>query len=77
MEWFGLKGTLKIITFHPTCHGQHHFPPDQVTESPIQSGFELFPGMTSSSVVLHSPVDFAQVSERAGVRMGLNNPKQN
>lgn len=58
MEWFGLDKTLKIIAFHPTCHGQWYLPPDQVAENIIQAGFEHFPRMSSTSVVVFNPVDF-------------------
>ncbi|NXN59955.1 POGZ protein, partial [Rynchops niger] len=40
----GLEGTLKIIQFHPPCHGQGHLPLDQVAQSPIQPGLKTFQG---------------------------------
>jgi len=43
-EWFGLEGTLKIISFQSPCHGQRHLPPDQVAQSPVQPGLECFQG---------------------------------
>ena len=49
IEWFGLEGTLKIIWFQSPCHGQAHLPPDQVAQSPIQSGLEQCQGGGSHS----------------------------
>ena len=49
IEWFGLEGTLKIISFHPPCHGQGHLPPDQVAQSPIRPGLEHCQGGGSHS----------------------------
>jgi len=41
IEWFGLEGTLKIIWFQPSCHGQGHLPPDQVAgDSRLQQSTE-------------------------------------
>jgi len=37
-----LEKTLKIIQFQSPCYGRGHLPPDQVAQSPIQPGFELF-----------------------------------
>ncbi|KAK4827484.1 hypothetical protein QYF61_018784 [Mycteria americana] len=44
IEWFGLEGTLKIISFQRPCHGQGRLPLDQVAQSPIQPGLEHFQG---------------------------------
>lgn len=41
MEWFALKGTLKIAYFQLPCHGQGLLPVDQVAQIPIQPGFKL------------------------------------
>ena len=38
-----MEGTLKIIAFQPSCHGQGHLPLDQVAQSPIQPGLETPP----------------------------------
>ena len=34
IEWFGLKGTLKIICFQPPCHEQGHLPLDRLLKAP-------------------------------------------
>ena len=47
--WSGLEGTLKIVSFQPTCYGQGHLPPDQVAQSPIQPGLEHRQGGGSHS----------------------------
>jgi len=49
MEWFGLKGTLKIIWFQFLCHGQGHLPPAQLAQSSIQPGLEHCQGGGSHS----------------------------
>jgi len=49
IEWFGLEGTLKIISFQPPCHGQGHLPVDQVAQSPVQPGLEHCQGGGSHS----------------------------
>ena len=41
-EWFGLEGTLKIISFQPPCHGQGHPHLDEVAQSPVM-GRDTFP----------------------------------
>ena len=38
--WNGLEGTLKIIRFHPPCHGQGHVPLEQDDQSPMQAGLD-------------------------------------
>jgi len=40
IEWLGLEGTLKTISFQPLCHEQGHLPLDQVAQSSIQPGLE-------------------------------------
>jgi len=42
LEWFGLEGTLQVIWFQPPCHEQGYLPLDQVAQSSIQPGLELF-----------------------------------
>ena len=49
IEWFGLEGTLHIISFQPPCHGQGPLPPDQFAQSPIQPGLEHCQGGGSHS----------------------------
>jgi len=48
-EWFGLKGTLKIISLHPPCHEQEHFTLGLAAQSPIQSDLEHCQGGGSHS----------------------------
>lgn len=38
IEYFGMEGTVKIISFQLPCHGQGHLPLDQVGQSTIQHG---------------------------------------
>lgn len=37
-----LGGTLKIISLQILCHGQRHLAPDQISQSPIQTGLGHF-----------------------------------
>lgn len=41
-EWLGLDETLNIIYFQTSCNGQQQLPLDEVSQSPIQTGFEHF-----------------------------------
>jgi len=38
IDWFGLEGTLKVITVRSPCHGQGHLLLDQGAQSPMQPG---------------------------------------
>jgi len=49
IEWFGLEGTLQIISFQPPCHGQGHLLPDQAAQTPVQPGLERCQGGGSHS----------------------------
>jgi len=49
MEWFGLEGTLKIISFQPPCYGHGPLPPAQGAQSPVQPGLEPCQGGGSHS----------------------------
>lgn len=39
-DWFGLEGTLKVISFQLPCCGQGHLPLDQAAQGPTQPGLE-------------------------------------
>jgi len=38
IDWFGLEGTLKVITVRSPCHGQGHLLLDQGAQSPMKPG---------------------------------------
>lgn len=42
VEWFGLKGTFKFISFQLPCHDQEQPSLDQAAQSPVQPDFEHF-----------------------------------
>lgn len=58
MEWFGLEGTFKAPPLPLCCHGQRHFPPDQVSQAP-------------SSLALNAPRDGAATAFLDNLCQGL------
>lgn len=48
IEWFGMEGTLKIVSFQPPCLG--HFSPDQVAQSFILPGLQHSQGWGNSQL---------------------------
>lgn len=46
----GLRGSLKLISFQPSCHEQGHFPPDLVAQGLIQPGLEHCQGHGTSTI---------------------------
>ena len=43
-EWVGLGGTFEGHLVQSPCHEQGHLHPDQVAQSPVQTGLECFQG---------------------------------
>jgi len=70
IEWFGLEGTLKIIWFQPSCHGQGHLPPAQGAQSSIQPGLEHFHHTRNTSTPLRAELvlSFSKSFEASSAR---------
>lgn len=64
IEQFGLEGTLKGLVVQRPCNDQGHLQPNQVAQSPVQSGLALcaFPRFS-----IRSAVSFPAISHKKGI----------